>query len=160
MVNNRLILSLALGVLFLSYVGCAELSKYTKKEAPEAEGKKVETVAPRYSEFKDVKVAPAMELDRNESVVYESRGLRMGVLYYSGRAEPHEVVDSFKKNMKKDGWDLINSFRHKTYILNFAKSDRNCIIIVAKKGAKANVQIWMGPLEKKVKSKRTKRRRK
>lgn len=143
------ICSLILCIIFMFSVGCAELTKTTKAEGAKPERAKAEKGFPIYSEFKDVKVPPAMELDRNESMVYESHDLRMGVLYYSGRAELPDVVDSFKKNMKKDGWELLNSFQHKTYILNFVKKDRSCIIIVEKKGTKAGVQIWMGPLEQK-----------
>ncbi len=157
--RKGIIWSVALCITLLLSIGCAELTKSTKTEEPKAKGEKVEMFSPKYSEFKDVMIPPEMELDRDESVVYESHRLRMGVLYYSGRAKMPEVVDFFKKNMKKDGWELLNSFQHKTYILNFLKGDRNCIIIVEKKGTKTNVQIWMGPLQKKTRPAKRKLRR-
>ncbi|MBW2038534.1 MAG: hypothetical protein JRI46_02920 [Deltaproteobacteria bacterium] len=157
--KKGLIWSLAICILFMFSIGCAELTKSTKTEGAKAEGGKAGKVSPMYSEFKDVMIPPDMELDRNESLVYESHNLRMGVLYYSGRAELPEVVDFFKENMKNDGWELLNSFRHKTYILNFVKKGRNCIITVEKKGGKADIQIWMGPLQKKLESTKKKLRR-
>ncbi len=141
---------LPLCILLLFFVvGCAGLTKSLQKKDTKDEGKKTAALSPTVSEFEDVKIPPEMELDRGESMVYESYNLRMGVLYYSGKMELPETVDFFKVNMPKQGWELLNSFQHKTHILNFAKGDRSCIIIVAKpKMGKTEVQVWMGPLQR------------
>jgi hypothetical protein len=154
-----------IGVLLLCFVlivvaGCAGLTTSSKKEGASEEKKKVAPLSPTYSEFEDVRIPREMDLDRSESVVYESHNLRMGVLYYSAKGELPETVEFFKEHMTKDGWKLINSFQHKSYILNFVKSDRSCIIIVEKKTTKTHVQIWLGPLQQETKytKKKSKRR--
>lgn len=142
-----------IGVLIVCFFlvaagGCAELSLSSKKESAGEGGKEVAPLSPTYSEFKDVMIPREMELDRGDSVVYESHNLRMGVLYYSGKGELPDVVAFFKKHMTKDGWELINSFQHKSYVLNFVKGDRSCIIFAEQKVGKTNIQIWLGPLQK------------
>jgi len=144
------IMYLLSGILLLFFaVGCASLTKSTKTTDTKDEKKKAASLSTSVSEFEDVKIPPEMELDRSESMVYESFNLRMGVLYYSGKTELSETVEFFKENMPKQGWDLLNSFQHKIHILNFIKGDRNCIIIVEKpKMGKTTLQIWMGPLQR------------
>ena len=154
-----------IGVLLLCFVlivaaGCAGLTTSSRKEGASEEKKEVAPLSPTYSEFEDVRIPREMDLDRSESVVYESHNLRMGVLYYSAKAGLPETVEFFKMHMTKDGWKLINSFQHKSYILNFVKSDRSCIIIAEKKATKTHVQIWLGPLQQETKyiKKKSKRR--
>lgn len=128
--------------------GCAGLTLSSQKESAGEEGKVVAPLSPTYSKFKEVRIPREMELDKDESVVYESHNLRMGVLYYSGKVELSGVVEFFKKHMTNDRWELINSFQHKSYVLNFVKGDRSCIIFAEQKVGKTYVQIWLGPLQK------------
>ena len=111
-----------IGVLLICFVlivvaGCAGLTTSSKKEGAGEEKKEVAPLSPTQSEFQDVRIPREMDLDRSESVVYESHNLRMGVLYYSAKAGLPETVGFFKNHMTKDGWKLINSFQHKSYIL-------------------------------------------
>ena len=148
MEKKRTVGVLSVCIFLVVIGGCAELTLSSKKESAGEGGREVAPLSPTYSEFNDVRIPSEMELDRDESVVYESHNLRMGVLYYSGKAELPDVVEFFKKYMTKDKWELINSFQHKSYVLNFVKGDRSCIIFAEQKVGKTNVQIWLGPLQK------------
>ena len=96
-----------IGVLLLCFVlivaaGCAGLTTSSRKEGASEEKKEVAPRSPTYSEFEDVRIPREMDLDRSESVVYESHNLRMGVLYYSAKAELPETVEFF--NAYDKGW--------------------------------------------------------
>jgi hypothetical protein len=148
MEKKRIIGVLTVFIFLVAAGGCAELTLSSKKEDAGEGGKEVVPLSPTYSEFEDVRIPREMELDRDESVVYESHNLRMGVLYYSGKGNLPDVVEFFKENMTNDGWGLINSFQHKSHLLNFVKGNRSCIIFAEQKVGKTNVQIWLGPLQK------------
>ena len=148
MKKRRIIGVLTVCIFLVVTGGCAELTLSGKKEGSVEAGKEPQPLSATSSAFEDVMVPRAMDLDRGESMVYESHNLRMGVLYYSGKGELPDVVEFFKKNMKKDGWELLNSFQHKSYVLNFFNGDRSCIIFAEQKVGKTNIQIWLGPLQK------------
>lgn len=105
--------------------------------------------APRYYDFHDVLVPGELKLDRDESMIYEFQGMKVGMLKLKGRVEVQSLVDFFRKYMPKDGWTLVSSAKFSKYLLNFVKGNRTCQVIVSEGTFSTSVEIWVHPISSK-----------
>jgi hypothetical protein len=128
--------------------GCETLNKWTSKEETPPPTPKYEALNQAFYGFPDVPVPKELKYVNEKSFVYETPGLKVGVLFLTGNVELQSLENYFKINMARYGWKFVNSFKFRDISLNFAKEDKTCNIKMAKDGFSADVEIWVGPAEK------------
>jgi len=101
---------------------------------------------PVYFDFDDISVPSELTLDRQESFVYETPGVKAGILVLKGRVDVSSLVSFFTESMPRHNWTFANSFKYKSYILNFYKKDKSCLISIYDKLFTTVVEIRVGPL--------------
>ena len=104
-------------------------------------------LAARYYDFPDVLIPPEIEYDVKGSVVYESGNVKYGVLLFSGRVEVESLMEFFRKSMVKDGWSVVSSVRFNRILLNFARPDRTCQILIWDKTFTTEVEVHVQPIK-------------
>jgi len=98
--------------------------------------------------FPDVPIPQELTIVNDKSFVYETPGLKAGILFLNGNVELQSLENYFKVNMPKNGWRYVNSFRYRDSILNYVKDDRTCNIRMSRGKFSSDVEIWIGPAEK------------
>jgi len=139
------VIFLSAAVLLIS-AGCSVLSG--GKEGPPAKRSvKKKGKAPLYYEFKDVLIPGELKVDRDESFIYQASGVTAGLLTLKARIELDSLITFFEKNMRKDNWRLISSFKSDRTMLLFQKANRWCVINITQSGFDYNtrVEIWVAP---------------
>ncbi len=139
------VICLSAAVLLIS-AGCSVLSG--GKEGPPAKRSvKKKGKAPLYYEFKDVLIPGELKVDRDESFIYQASGVTAGLLTLKARIELDSLITFFEKNMRKDNWRLISSFKSERTMLLFQKANRWCVINITQSGFDYNtrVEIWVAP---------------
>ncbi len=63
--------------------------------------------------FEDLPVPSNMNLDRENSFVYETSNYRTGILIYNGSMDAVDVANFYKSEMSKYNWTLVNSIEYK-----------------------------------------------
>ncbi|MDI6796187.1 MAG: hypothetical protein QMD09_04545 [Desulfatibacillaceae bacterium] len=107
----------------------------------------VEEPGPVYFDFGDVSIPPELSLSRKDSFVYQAQGFSSGVLVLSGKVELGKLLGFFEKNMIKDNWVLISTFKSPRSIMLFSKPGRMCVINVTEGPFSTSVEIWVAPTE-------------
>ena len=131
--------------LFIS-TGCSVLPRGKEGQAAKGAGKKKEQT-PLYYEFEDVLIPRELKVDRDESFIYQASGISAGLLTLKARIELDSLITFFEKNMRKDNWRLIGSFKSGRTMLLFQKDNRWCVINITESGFDYNtrVEIWVAP---------------
>ena len=141
------ILFLLLALLLVS-ASCAQVEKTLGMEG--GAGNEVpEQATASYLDFEDVKIPYNLTINRDDSFVYMSGGLKAGVLRLYGDAPANEIMSFFEKNMPHDGWTLLTSFKYQKNILIFTKAGRVCLITSEPPHGWADlvVEVWVSPTE-------------
>ncbi len=112
-------------------------------------GEETPLPAARYYDFPDVLVPTQLSVDAKGSVVYEAGGVKYGILLFSGRVEAESLVEFFRNSMAKDGWTFVSSVKFSRILLNFAKPDRTCQVLIWDKTLTTEVEIMVHPLKPK-----------
>ncbi len=133
-------LALAGTVALVAVMGCAGTREAEKREmAP--------TPAATYR-FEDVPIPRSLEIEKDESFVYESEAIKTGILVYGGKAEVTDLAVFFKENMAAHGWRLISNFERDDALLTFTKPGWGCVIAILPAGMnRSKVEIRVGPIE-------------
>ncbi|MFQ6111942.1 MAG: hypothetical protein ACE5LX_07940 [Nitrospinota bacterium] len=71
--------------------------------------------------------------------------MRAGILVYKGSASYESVVQFFKDQMPKYGWNLVNSFERGEATLFYEKPGWSCVIMVARRTLETTAEIRIGP---------------
>ena len=102
----------------------------------------------QYLDFDDVKIPAGLDLDRDESFVYESQSIKAGVLTFSGMQKVTDMLTFFQDNMVRDGWKQMSSFKYRKNILIYTKPGKVCLIVVVYPPPfnKITVEVWVSPL--------------
>lgn len=138
--------------MILCITGCAALQKKTSSD-PELETAAQPVEAPPetdissqiYYDFEDIPVPPEMDLNSKDSILFESRNIKAGMLSFSGRVDSESLFNYFQVMMPEEGWRLLSYIRYGSYIQTFDKEDRLCIIRIIKKSFSSELQIWISP---------------
>lgn len=133
-------LALAGALVLLTVMGCARTR--------EAEtGEMAPTPAATYR-FEDIPIPRSLEIEKDDSFVYESETIKTGILVYGGKAEVRDLAVFFKENMATHGWRLISNFERDDALLNFTKPGWGCVITILPAGMnKSKVEVRVGPIE-------------
>ncbi len=101
--------------------------------------------SPVYYDFGDVLVPSEMKIDKKTSFIYKTPGFAGGVLSLKGRVEVNSLINFFGRNMDKDNWKLISSFKAPRTIMLFHKGNRWCVINISEKDFSTRAEVWVAP---------------
>ena len=134
-------------VMMISIGGCSSLTKKDDKAtAPSA--KSSSGVPALYYDFGDVLVPKELKVNKKASFIYQTEGFSAGVLVLKGRIETSSLISFFEKNMSKDGWRMISSFKSERTMLLFQKAHRWCVMNITDESFSTYVEIWVAPTTK------------
>jgi hypothetical protein len=99
----------------------------------------------------DVRVPSELNYKSDESLVYETKKFKAGVVRFSKwRLDVQSLIDFFTYNMEKDNWTFVNTFKGKETQISFSKPDKTCIIRITETWTgMTRVTIAVGPLGEK-----------
>ncbi|MDQ6951440.1 MAG: hypothetical protein Q9M26_07225, partial [Mariprofundales bacterium] len=84
--------------------------------------------------------------DNDLSFVYEAPGITMGVITLSGYYKGASVAKFFRSAMPKQQWQFLNAFSEgDSYMLNFLKPKKLCVINIREGALSTRVTIKVGP---------------
>ena len=127
--------------------GCGTILKDVSSSGEATDVKLLKTQPlPVYYDFEDISIPPELTLDKEGSFIYETSKFKTGILVFKGRIDVSSLVAFFQENMKKNNWVFINSFKYKSYILNFQKEDKICLITLYDRVFNTIVEVRVGPL--------------
>lgn len=124
-------------VLALAY-GCA-VNQEPAGETP------VERAVATVQGFEDVPIPGSMDPVPKESFIFETEGVKTGVLVYKGPVSVNTLATFFRSAMTAQGWNLVNSFVGAMATLNFEKANRSAIINITGGWFSSKVHIRVGP---------------
>ncbi len=133
-------------VIYLIFLitGCSTLpSERSSSGSHEASRQKNKT-GPLYYDFDDVLIPRELKVDRKSSFIYNTAGFSAGVLVLKGRVELGSLISFFEKNMTKDNWRLVSSFKSSRTIMLFQKQNRWCVINI-NESLSTRTEIWVAP---------------
>ncbi len=104
-----------------------------------------DAAAHRYYDFEDIPIPKEMNLDREGSILFESQGIRAGMLTYTGRVDSESLFNYFQIGLPNENWELLSYIKYGTQILTFSKDDRLCIIRILEGRLRTELQIWISP---------------
>jgi len=141
-------------ILAATWMGCSTTVKERQEGQPAggvAGGTGSEEGMGKYYYFDDIRVPSELNYKPDKSFVYETPGLKAGILVFSKwRLDMDSLTDFFNYRMEKDNWKAVNSFKGKESILNFSKPDKTCTIKIAEKWYGTTiVEIRVGPIGEK-----------
>ena len=152
--RKSIIVLWVLVVFSLTGMGCSTTVKQRQQGQP-AEGATAEGT-PAVEEmgkyyFDDVRVPEELNYDSAKSFIYETPGLKAGILVFSKwRLDVPSLIEYFRYNMEKDNWKLVNSFIGKESFFNYTKPTKTCTIKIFEKWYGTTVvEIRVGPLGEK-----------
>jgi hypothetical protein len=121
-------------------IGCAAMPK---KDAPLSSPAILEPSAT--IKFADIPYPTGFKLLPQGSYVFESAGIRVGLLKYQGKANVEQVVNFYKEQMLMYNWDLLNTIEYGERLMNFDREQESCIISILPKGNNITITISVGP---------------
>ena len=137
------VLGLMIAMIF-SAGGCSSLTK-KDKTATAPSTKSGSGVPALYYDFGDVLVPKELKIDKKSSFIYQTEGFSAGVLILKGRIETSSLISFFEKNMAKDNWQIISSFKSERTMLLFQKAHRWCVMNITDQSFNTYVEIWVAP---------------
>ncbi|MBW2487311.1 MAG: hypothetical protein JRE72_07815 [Deltaproteobacteria bacterium] len=132
-------------VMLMAVAGCASNKKDKTVTAPSVEGSGVPAL---YYDFGDVLVPRELKVDKKSSFIYQTEGFSAGVLVLKGRIDSSSLISFFDRNMAKDNWQMISSFKSDRTMLLFQKAHRWCVMNINDETFNTYVEIWVAPTTK------------
>ncbi len=112
-----------LGLLALLLTGCVAVRPPAERIPPKLE--------PALAlKFTDIPVPAKFKYLSNESYVFQSKDMRIGMLKYKGKATADQIIQFYREQMPAYGWQLLNSFEFGQKIFNFEKKNESCIVYI------------------------------
>lgn len=143
---HLVVLALIIGIV-ISVGGCSSLNKKDKTATAPA-AKSTSGVPALYYDFGDVLVPKELKVDKKSSFIYQTEGFSAGVLVLKGRIDSSSLISFFEKNMAKDNWQMISSFKSNRTMLLFQKAHRWCVMNINDETFNTYVEIWVAPTSK------------
>ncbi len=124
-------LVICLGVLLiLTLNASAQDTKQVEKGDAKKEAAIEETFMP-HRDIKDIPVPYVMKLNKNGTFLFETKGVMVGIITYTGRVDGYSLAESLKNNLLEEKWILQNSLNYKnTSSLSFVKDQRSLIVFI------------------------------
>jgi hypothetical protein len=138
----RSIALLALAASVVIFSGCVEAPKKTESAAAP---QKILEPSGRVK-FSDIPVPEGFAFEGRDSYVFESSGIRVGVLRYHGRVMADRVVNFYREQMPMYNWVLLNVVEYGDRLMNFDREEESCIVTISPRGNRASlISICVGP---------------
>jgi hypothetical protein len=145
--RKGMVLLTAVAVLFVFVSGCATVKQWTGQT--ETQKPKEEGPNQTFYGFTDVPLPKEMTVSRDRTFIYETPGIKVGVLVATGNVEIASVENYYKAFMPKNGWKFVNGYKYGDTIMNYSKDDRSANVRISSMPIlTTQVEIWVGPLEK------------
>lgn len=125
-------------ILFIFIAGCAPLGYYHSRV------RDLETS--QTARFNDLPVPSGFKFLPLKSFIFDAEKTRVGILEYTGKAFPYDIVKFYKKFMPDYGWRILNILEGKETLLSFKKEDEICIVKFGYRGRKSTLVISVSPL--------------
>lgn len=132
-------LCFALSSFLLS--GCATTAQNNDSSSAQSASLKTQSIL----KFSDVPVPVGLKPLPLESYSFESSGVRVGVLKYTGKASPDLVINFYKEQMPMYNWSLVNVIEYGQRLMNFEREAESCIISIQPKGNNLTLTVSLGP---------------
>ena len=135
-------------VAFFLMNGCSTLTGQQKSSSQNKQQSADEDSDPTtiYYDFDDVVVPRELKVRRDKTFIYESAGLKAGLLSLKGRVDTTSLIDFFEINMKKDNWRLISLIKTPATLMLYHKNNRLCVIEVDEDNYNTYTRIWLAPV--------------
>jgi hypothetical protein len=143
--------SMAAGALLLAVLlaaGCQSGGARPSGAAvPQAKTQPAVQPAGLYLDFEDVAVPVGLTLEKARSYVYQTAGLKAGVLSFSTNRPLSALAAFFEENMPRDNWTLVSTFRFGKIIQYYQKNAKICLILIeSRTDIDLNrVEVWVSP---------------
>lgn len=90
----------------------------------------VENLMP-HRDIKDLPVPYAMKLDKDNTYIIDVKGVKLGLLTYTGRVDGYSLAENIKIAFAEEKWKLQSMQNYKkTVSLSFTKDDRICNVFI------------------------------
>ena len=154
-VGIRTLLYIVVAIVAFSLVsGCSTLTgkqqSSSQNKQQSADGDDDPTTI--YYDFDDVVVPRELKVRRDKTFIYESAGLKAGLLSLKGRVDTTSLIDFFEINMKKDNWRLISLIKTPETLMLYHKNNRLCVIGVDEDNYNTYTRIWLAPVSSSISS--------
>ncbi|MGD9173581.1 MAG: hypothetical protein PVF29_05435, partial [Desulfobacterales bacterium] len=133
-------------IMLITASGCTTQKKDKTATAPSAQGSA--GVPALYYDFGDVLVPKELKVDKRSSFIYQTAGFSAGVLVLKGRIDSSSLISFFEKNMAKDNWQMVSSFKSERTMLLFQKAHRWCVVNINDETFNTYVEVWVAPTTK------------
>lgn len=129
----------------LFFSGCSNLNLGMSKKTSTLPPAPV-TIETAYP-FSDIPVPFDFTRDNSKSFIYESGSgnVKVGKFTYTGWKNIKKIITFYQNEMINRGWILINSIKHKNYILNYQKEGWVSTIRLHSNMGRTIIEIQAGP---------------
>ena len=128
-------------IIAIMFSGCASSSPYKSDNADTYKALDVSTAL----KFEDVPVPAGFKPVVRDSFAFENDVLRVGILKYSGRVNPDNVVNFYKDQMALYNWRFLNIVEYQRRIMSFERDDQTCTILIEPAGMGTLLTISVAP---------------
>ncbi|MFH0810272.1 MAG: hypothetical protein V2A77_07385 [Pseudomonadota bacterium] len=101
--------------------------------------------SPVYYDFDDIAIPAGFKLSKDDSLVYQSGGLKSGLLAFDGRIEPISAANFMVATMAADNWRMKSSFKYGRTLMLFEKPGKSAIISIAESITNTRLEVWVAP---------------
>ncbi len=100
----------------------------------------------KFYEFTDIPIPPELNVQSNDSNVFQAGQLKMGFLTLRGRVDSNSIINYFVSSLPREGWRLKGQFRYGRSLLLFDKPDKTCVILLKEGTYYTYVEIYVSPV--------------
>ena len=100
----------------------------------------------KFFQFNDVPIPPQIDVQANNSYVFQSGQIKMGFLTLRGRVDSNSLINFFVAALPHEGWRLKAQFRCNRSLLIFDKPDKVCVILMKEGTYYTYVEIYVSPV--------------
>lgn len=142
---KKIVILLTLLVFALPFRSFSEEPKKDAMQAQQTQENKEVKVEIPIRDIEDIPVPSVMKLDKKETFLFEAKGIKVGILKYTGRVDSYSLAEAIKNNLTGEKWRLINMLTYRNTInINFAKNDRTCNVFIEEGWFTTTLEIRVG----------------
>jgi len=141
---NKKLISILFILIFFG-IGCLNQRPSPSAPAPKETTASSQAADQAYYDFDDIPVPQEMKLEPKKSILFESAGVKAGVLVFRGRVNALSLFNYYINSMPQADWKLRSYFKYGQYLLVFEKPNKDCVIHIKDNLLDTELQIWVTP---------------
>ena len=98
-----------------------------------------------YFDFDDILIPSDLQLDQEQSIIFETRTLKAGTLHFHGRVEPVSLFNFYTHHLPQDNWSISSQMKYGHFLIIAEKKDKFCVLTIRESGLKTHLQVWVTP---------------